>query len=111
MHLQLKCEKQRAFRHPLLLMTAVEQALDVFGFNTYVVLLKGEKVYHQTFSVGRRRIVMMAILTSVVIDGLLLMNDVVETDKVGSFFFLCMALIVNADLQNKQEKAELEKVE
>jgi O-antigen ligase len=100
--------------HCYYLMTAVEQG--IFGMLLflaliYVVLLKGEKVYHQTFSVGRRRIVMMAILTSVVIDGLLLMNDVVETDKVGSFFFLCMALIVNADLQNKQEKAELEKVE
>ena len=82
--------------HCYYLMTAVEQGIIgalLFLALIFLVLLKGEQVYHQTKSVGRRRVVMMAILATVVIDGLLLMNDLVETDKVGSFFFLCMALI------------------
>ena len=87
-------------------MTLVEQGLlgaVFFVALVFLVLLKGEQVYHETNNPQRRRILMMAILTTVVIDGLLLMNDLVETDKIGSFFFLCMALIVNMDLQNRKE--------
>ncbi len=92
--------------HCYYLMTAVEQGIIgalLFLALVYFVLLKGEQVYHRTASPGRKRVVMMAILTSVVIDGLLLMNDLVETDKIGSFFFLCMALIVNEDLRNRKK--------
>jgi O-antigen ligase len=46
--------------------------------------------------------VMAALLTTVIIDGLLVMNDLVETDKIGSFFFLCMAILVRADLANRR---------
>ncbi len=93
--------------HCYYLMTAVEQGLVgaiIFIGLVFVVLLKGETIYHQTTDPKRRRIVMTAMLTTIVIDGLLLMNDLVETDKIGSFFFLCMALLVNADLQNRREK-------
>ena len=89
--------------HCYYLMTAVEQGIVgaiIFIILVFIVLLNGERVYHNTKSESRKRVVMIAILTTVVIDGLLLMNDMVETDKVGSFFFLCMALIVNADLYN-----------
>ena len=91
--------------HCYYLMTAVEQGIFgalLFIALVYAVLLKGEQVYHETKSPGRRRMVMIAILTSVIIDGLCLMNDLIETDKVGSFFFFCMALIVVVDLQNKK---------
>ena len=90
--------------HCYYLMTAVEQGivgLLFFVLLVFVVLLKGEQVYHETTSISQKRIVMIAMLTSVIIDGLLLMNDMVETDKVGSFFFLSMALIVVIDLKNK----------
>lgn len=92
--------------HSYYLMTLVEQGfIGVFLFIAlvFLVLLKGEMIYHQTTDPGRRRMVLMAILTSVVIDGLLLMNDLVETDKIGSFFFLCMAILVNVDLANKRD--------
>ena len=95
--------------HCYYLMMAVEQGILgalLFIALVFVVLLKGEQVYHETELPGRRRVVMMAILTTVVIDGLLLMNDLVETDKVGSFFFLCMALIVNADTWNRREQEQ-----
>gem|GEM_PF-6740875 len=49
----------------------------------------------------------MVLMTTVVIDGLLLMNDLVETDKIGSFFFLCMAVLVNVDLANKASVRQL----
>ncbi len=97
--------------HCYYLMTAVEQGfIGAFLFIAlvFVVLLKGEAVYHQTTDPGRRRILMIAMLTSIIIDGLQFMNDMVETDKVGSFFFLCMALIVNVDLANKRDQSNLE---
>jgi hypothetical protein len=33
-------------------------------------------------------------------DAFLLINDMVETDKMGSFFFICMAVLVNQDREN-----------
>ncbi len=90
--------------HCYYLMVAVEQGYIgalLFVALVFIVLLKGEVIYHQTVDPARKRLVMMMLMTTVVIDGLLLMNDLVETDKIGSFFFLCMAVLVNVDLSNK----------
>ncbi|MFQ5447398.1 MAG: O-antigen ligase family protein [Saprospiraceae bacterium] len=92
--------------HCYYLMTFVDQGVVgglLFLALVAFVLLKAEVIYHQTTDPDRRRIVMIAILTTVVIDGLLLMNDLVETDKIGSFFFMCMALLVNADIKNNEQ--------
>ncbi len=95
--------------HNYYLMTLVEQgfggALLFIGL-IFLVLLKGEAVYHQTVLPSRRRVLLAALITTVIIDGLLLINDLVETDKVGSFFFLCMALVVKVDLMNKRDLEE-----
>ncbi|MCC6726301.1 MAG: O-antigen ligase family protein [Saprospiraceae bacterium] len=90
--------------HCYYLMVAVEQGYIgglLFAALVFIVLLKGEIIYHQTTDPIRRRLVMMVMMSTVVIDALLLMNDLVETDKFGSFFFLCMAVLVNVDLQNR----------
>ena len=95
--------------HCYYLMVLVEQGILgalIFIALCFFVLLKGEQVYHRTSDPVRRRMLLMAMLTTVVIDGLLLMNDLVETDKVGSFFFLCMAIIVNIDMGNGKSEVE-----
>ena len=95
--------------HCYYLMTFVEQGFVgglLFLALVAFVLLKAEVIYHQTTDPNRRRIVLIAILTTVVIDGLLLMNDLVETDKTGSFFFMCMALLINVDIGNKDKRPE-----
>ena len=51
---------------------------------------------------------MMAILCTVVIDAFLIINDLVETDKIGSFFFIMMAILINMDLKNAEERLEIE---
>jgi O-antigen ligase len=92
--------------HCYYLMTLVEQGYVgalLFIALVFIVLLKAEIIYHQTTDPSRRRMVLMALLTTVVIDGLLLMNDLVEADKIGSFFFLCMAVLINVDLANRRE--------
>jgi hypothetical protein len=52
---------------------------------------------------------MTALLSTIIIHSILLINDMIETDKVGSFFFMCMAILVNMDLarKSKDEKSEV----
>ncbi len=93
--------------HSYFLMTLVEQGiigLIIFFVLSFYVLIRGEKIYHQTIDPHRKRLVMMVLLTIVVIDAFLLINDMIETDKVGSFFFMCMAILVNLDLANGRER-------
>ena len=83
-------------------MVAIEQGiigLVIFLLLCFYTLLLGERLYHQTTDIAYRRIVLMAILSIVAIDSILLINDMVETDKVGSFFFMAMAILVNMDLR------------
>ena len=92
--------------HSYYLMTAIEQG--VFGLILFLVLcfyalLLGERVYHQSTSEANKRLVLMSTLSLVIIDALLLINDVVETDKVGSFFFIAMAILVNMDLATRDK--------
>ncbi len=92
--------------HNYFLMLLVEQG--IFGLLFYVilsfyVLFKGETVYHQTTNIKHKHILMFSMLSLIVVHALCLINDLIETDKVGSFFFMFMALIVNIDLVNKQQ--------
>lgn len=99
--------KERSGIHSYFLMTLVEQGwpgLLLFVVLMCYTLIKGETIYHQTRNLARRRIVLMVILCLVVIDAFLLINDMIETDKVGSFFFICMAVLVNMDLANQREE-------
>ncbi|MFK7981580.1 MAG: O-antigen ligase family protein [Saprospiraceae bacterium] len=86
--------------HCYYLMVAVEQGiigLIIFLLLCFTVLLKGEQLYHQVASASNRRLVLMITLSLVIILSLLLINDLVETDKVGTFFFMGMAMLVNLD--------------
>ena len=97
--------------HSYYLMTAIEQGiigLVIFLAMVFLVLLKGESIYHQTTKTFRKRQVMSVMLSFIVILTLLLINDMVETDKVGTFFFFCMAILVNADLKNHADANALE---
>ncbi len=92
--------------HCYYLMTLVEQGFIgalLFIALVFIVLIKAEIIYHETTDPARRRMVLTALLTTVIIDGLLIMNDLVETDKIGSFFFLCMAILINVDLANRRD--------
>lgn len=93
--------------HSYYLMTLVEQGLIgmlLFFILSFYMLIKGETVYHQTKSIDRRRILLMALLCIVVIDAFLIINDLIETDKIGPFFFISMAIIVNVDLANQRDR-------
>ena len=90
--------------HNYYLMVTVEQGIPGLVFYLLfcvVVLLKGEDIFHRTLDKSRRRTLVAAILCFSLTNLLMLMNDFVETDKIGSLFILSVAIIVNIDLKNK----------
>lgn len=93
--------------HSYYLMTLVEQGfIGLFIFITlcFFTLIKGEQIYHQTTNPESQWVIMSLIMSMVVILALLLINDMIETDKVGPFFFMIMAFLVNFDLTNQSSK-------
>ena len=86
-------------------MVWVEQGylgLFIFLLFDFGVLLLGEKVYHEAKTQAVRRVSLIATLCFTIINAILLINDMVETDKAGSFYFLSAALLVMLDLKNKK---------
>jgi UDP-N-acetylmuramyl pentapeptide phosphotransferase/UDP-N-acetylglucosamine-1-phosphate transferase len=82
-------------------MLAVEQGIPgmlIFVALVFYSLLAAERMYHQLPNKESQYIVMSAILSLIVILSLLLINDLVETDKIGSFFFIILAILVNQEL-------------
>lgn len=95
--------------HNYFLMVAVEQGLPGLFFYLLfcaVVMLKGESLYHATPLAGRRRVLLAALLCFSLTNLLMLMNDFLETDKIGSLFIMSVAIIVNVDLANRRESSE-----
>lgn len=101
--------EERSGIHSYYLMTTVEQGvvgLAIFLLLVFYTLIKGEHIYHQTSQPERRRVILMMLLSLIVIDAFQIINDLVETDKIGPFFFMAMAILVNCDLANQEEEVD-----
>lgn len=102
---------ERSSTHNYFLMVAVEQGLPgLFFFLLFcvAVMLKGESAYHRTRERSTRVALLSALLCFVLVNILMLMNDFVETDKIGSLFFISAAILVNIDLGGFQEPSRPE---
>ena len=91
--------------HCYYLLMAVEQGipgavifLGLIGF----ALLRGERVYHQV-SDWRRDAIIAVMSSFIIILILLIINDLIETDKFGSFFFMSLAMLTNLDISTREE--------
>ena len=94
--------------HSYYLMTLVEQGLPgllFFLLLSAYALLRGEAIYHRARLEKDKHMVMMALLSLIIILSLLIINDLIETDKVGRFFFVNLALLINLDLRLQTEAA------
>ena len=88
--------------HNYFLMLTVEQGIPgllIFLVLVFYMLIRGEQIYHLATSKEDRWIILTSILSILVILALSIINDLIETDKVGPVFFICAALIVNQDLK------------
>ncbi len=97
-------EKSGIHSYYLMMLTdqGVPGALIFLGL-TFFILVYGEMLYHRTKNEERKRIIMTLLLSIIIIDAFLLINDMLETDKVGAFYFMNIAMLINLDLLNKKE--------
>ena len=93
--------------HNYYLMVASEQGLiglGIFLLLVIVVLLYGERLYHR-MPVGPKRQFLMAALISFGCNLFVLtLNDMVETDKLGSFFFFSIATVILFGTQQSTQR-------
>lgn len=102
---------ERSGIHNYYLMLAVEQGIPgllIYLLLIFAVMIYGENLYHRTRDPMRKGLVLTALTSLTVVHILQLMNDLIESDKVGPFFFLAMAALVNMDLANRRDVAASE---
>jgi O-antigen ligase len=83
--------------HNYYLMTWVEQGF--IGFLVLLILcvtllISGENLYHRCENAEDKLTIMAATLGFIIIFSMCLINDLIETDKVGPFFFFNMAVLL-----------------
>jgi len=85
--------------HNYFLMVFAEQGLiGLLIFLTLIIVffIKGENKYFHYKS----PVVLTILVSMVTIIGFQLINDLIETDKVGPFFFIYLAVLVNAEIHS-----------
>ena len=93
--------------HCYFLLVAIEQGIPgllIFLTLIFYTLIKAEQVYYKIAS-EYKGILLATLLSFVVVLILNLINDIIETDKVGSFFFMSLAIIANLDINTSEEKS------
>ena len=91
---------ERSTTHNYFLLQLAEQGilgLLLFFLLLSAALLLAERLYHRTRIAEHRRVVLAAALSLVIISFHLLLNELVEVDKIGSVFFVCLALLIRAE--------------
>jgi O-antigen ligase len=101
--------KDRSTVHNYFLLTAIEQGIPGLFF---LLLLIGSMFYyaqHLYFRVKDTFCQTIAIMSGVVLAMVVVVNflsDLVETDKIGSIFFLTLSLLVITDINTRQKKSD-----
>lgn len=82
--------------HNYYLMVAVEQGIPgllLFLLMTFLPLFMAQYAYHNLADLSDKSLAICAAICLVNIDLLQLMNDLIEADKVGSYYFFSLAII------------------
>ncbi len=93
--------REKSTTHNYFLLQLAEQGIP--GFLLFVLLvatalLRAETLYHRARQRPEvRRVVLAAVLAFVIIVFHLTLNELVEVDKVGPVFFICLALLIRAE--------------
>jgi O-antigen ligase len=102
--------EERSTMHNYFLLTLVEQGITglvIFLLLTITIFVYGEKVYHRISNVADKRVVMACLLVLAMVYVNLLLSDLMEADKVGPFFFICVSIIAVFDLKNRNAEKVL----
>jgi O-antigen ligase len=93
--------------HNYYLMLWVEQG--ILGLILFYILLSsaliyGEKLFHSEENKAEKELILAALTSLIVVLAVSLMNDMIETDKVGTFYFLSLAVIVRAWVRKSKNR-------
>lgn len=93
--------------HNYYLLLLVEQG--AVGLILFLALLAtafwyAQKIYHRTNDVFWKRTVAVIAVILAMQCTLNFLSDLIETDKVGSVFYMCLAALITADLKTKQQQ-------
>ena len=90
-----------------ILLMLVEQGIIgclLFILLIYAVLFRGQMIYNRTLKVRDKSFVAIVLLSFIIVLLNIFLSDLIETPKVGPFFFMAIALLVNMEL--KAERSE-----
>jgi O-antigen ligase len=100
---------ERSTTHNYLLLLLTEQGtigLAVFLLLTAVIFIYGEKIYHRMTNADDKRIVITLLLVIVMVYMNLLLSDLLESDKVGPFYFMSIALLAAWDIRYRRRNKD-----
>ncbi|MEX0813313.1 MAG: O-antigen ligase family protein [Chitinophagales bacterium] len=102
--------EEQSTAHNYFLLVLVEQGyigLGIFILFTLVLFMSGQWAYKNSINKDQRNFIMALVLAEVILFTNLMLSDLVETDKTGSFFFLCMGLLAMQIVRIKKHKTEV----
>lgn len=90
--------------HNYFLLIAIEQGIPgliLFILLTACMLWYAEHLYHRVNDVFYRRVALLAGVVTIMILTVNFLSDLIETDKIGSLFFLCLSLLAITDINTR----------
>jgi O-antigen ligase len=70
------------------------------------ILILPQTLYHRTKNPEMRAVIIGAALCLIIIIFHLTLNELVEVDKIGSFYFISIAFLIKLDIWTKEEKKQ-----
>lgn len=101
--------EDRSTVHNYFLLTTIEQGIPgllILIVLAGMLLYYSERLYHRIKETLYKSI---ALATGIMLTMILTLNflsDLVETDKIGSLFFLCLAVLVSIDMNTRQKGSD-----
>jgi O-antigen ligase len=100
-------EGSTTHNYPLMLLS--EQGiigLAIFILLTIVIFVYGEAIYHRIKDEEQKKMTLTILLMMAMVYVNLLLSDMLESDKVGPFFFIGIALLASLDIQDRSLKTK-----
>ena len=95
---------ERSTTHNYFLLLLSEQGvtgLAVFIILTIVIFVYAESIYHRVSSKADKHIVLGLGLVMLMVYVNLMLSDMLESDKVGPFFYFSLAMLASIDIRNR----------
>jgi len=102
--------KEHSTVHNYFILVALEQGvigLLLFCVLYFGMLMHAQRLYHQFQSRFYRTVALTIGIILVMIGVINSLSDMIETDKIGSLFWLCLGMIVLLDTKSREEREAL----